>query len=102
MRMREKQAAQKLIIKLSYVVFVVVYLLPGFDRRFGWSQVPAGVVVAADGVILLAYALFVRVLRENSYASRIIEVAQEQKVIRTGPYALSGTPCTWPWARCTC
>lgn len=92
MRMREKVAEQKLIIKLSYLVFLVAFLVPGFDRRFGWSHVPVGVVVVADVLVLLGYGLFVLVLRENSYASRVIEVAQGQKVISSGPYAFVRHP----------
>ena len=48
---------------------------------------PALGVVAADVVVLLGYGLFILVMRENRYASRIIEVAQGQSVISSGPYA---------------
>ena len=53
---------------------------------------PAGWVIAADILILAGYSLFLRVLRENSYASRIIEVEQKQKVVTTGPYAVVRHP----------
>ena len=92
MRMREKEAEQKLIIKLSYLYFLAAFLLPGFDQRYGWSAVPAPVVVMADLIVLLGYALFFLVLKENRYASRIIEVEQQQQVITTGPYALVRHP----------
>ena len=92
MRMREKEAEQKLIIKFSYLYFLLTFLLPGFDKRMGWSNVPAGVVIAADILVLIGYGIFLLVLRENRYASRIIEVEQEQKVIRSGPYAIVRHP----------
>ncbi|MDH4196830.1 MAG: isoprenylcysteine carboxylmethyltransferase family protein, partial [Candidatus Aminicenantes bacterium] len=44
-------------------------------------------VVAGDALFLVGYALFVLVLRENSYASHVVEIEQKQKVITTGPYA---------------
>ena len=53
MRMREKEAEQQLIIKLSYIPFVLAFLLPGFDKPFGWSNVALGVVVIADILVLL-------------------------------------------------
>jgi len=87
LRMREKEAQQRLIIKISYLYFFTAFLLPGFDRRYGWSSVPAAVVIVADLVVLLGYGVFVLVLRENRYASRVIEVEQQQEVITTGPYA---------------
>lgn len=92
MRMREKEAEQKLIIKISYLCFLLVFLLPGFDKRFEWSSAPVVVVIVADVLVLLGYGIFFLVLRENRYASRIIEVEQEQKVIRSGPYAIIRHP----------
>ena len=92
LKMREKEAAQKLIIKLSSLYFLIAFLLPGFDKRYGWSSVPATVVIIADVIVLLGYAFFALTLKENQYASRIIEVEEQQKVITTGPYALVHHP----------
>jgi protein-S-isoprenylcysteine O-methyltransferase Ste14 len=92
LRMKEKVTAQKKIIAFSNIFFLVAFLLPGFDRRFGWSTVPAGWVIAADIFMLAGYGLFLRVLRENSHLSRIIEVEKNQKVISTGPYAVVRHP----------
>jgi protein-S-isoprenylcysteine O-methyltransferase Ste14 len=92
MRMREKEAEQRLIVKLSYIPFVLAFLLPGFDKRFGWSNVPVGVVVIADIFVLLGYGVVFLALRENRYASRIIEVEQGQTVISSGPYAVVRHP----------
>lgn len=87
LRMKEKKTRQKGLVLVGYVVFALGFLLPGLDRRFGWSSVPPALVVAADALFLMGYALFVLVLRENSYASHVVEVEQKQKVITTGPYA---------------
>jgi protein-S-isoprenylcysteine O-methyltransferase Ste14 len=92
MRAKEKERRQIIITSLGTPVFLGIYLLPGFDRRYGWSSVPLIVVIAADILVLAGYALFVRVLKENSYASRIVEVEEKQKVITTGPYALVRHP----------
>jgi protein-S-isoprenylcysteine O-methyltransferase Ste14 len=87
LKMKEKEAKQNLIIKLSYIPFLIAFLLPGFDKRFGWSNMPPGVVVIADILVLLGYGIFFLVLKENPYASRIVEVEPEQTVIKSGPYA---------------
>jgi len=92
MRMREKEAKQQLIIKLSYIPFVITFLLPGFDKRFGWSNVPVGAVVISDILILLGFGIVFLALRENRFASRIIEVEQGQTVISSGPYAVVRHP----------
>lgn len=92
MRTRETELRQQRVLRWAVVFFVVGFLVPGFDRRFGWSQVPVGVVIAADLVVLLGYALFVRVLLANRYASRVVEVMPDQPVIRSGPYAVVRHP----------
>ncbi len=92
MRTKEKDAKQSLIIKLGSICYVLTFLLPGFDRRFGWSHVPDAAVVVADVLVLLGYGLFILVLRENSYASRVVEVEQGQRVVTTGPYAIVRHP----------
>ena len=92
MKMKEKETEQKLIVKLSFIFYIALFLIPGFDKRFGWSEVPAIVVLIADILIFLGYLLFIIVVKENRYASRVIEIAEEQKVISTGPYALVRHP----------
>jgi len=92
MRTREKEREQKKIVKFSYVFFFLAFLIPGFDRRYGWSDVPLVIVIVADTFVLLGYLLFVLVLRENRYASRVIEVAEGQKVVSTGPYSVVRHP----------
>ena len=92
MRLREREQTQKRVQQFGWLYLLVTFMLPGFDYRFGWSHVPTGVVLAAAAVMLLSYGRFVLVLRENSYASRVVEVAQGQKVIQSGPYAIVRHP----------
>ena len=92
MRLREKEPEQQRIVKYSSILFPLAFVIPGLDHRFGWSAVPTEVVIASDALVLLGYLLFVRVLKENSYASRIVEVEQSQRVISTGPYGLVRHP----------
>jgi protein-S-isoprenylcysteine O-methyltransferase Ste14 len=86
-RMREKEPVQRRVILLSFIPAVAAFVLPGFDRRWGWSHVPTAVAVAADLVVMLGCVLYVVVLRENRYASRTIETEKGQQVTTTGPYA---------------
>jgi len=92
MRTREPEKEQSLLIKLSLLWFALTFLLPGFDRRFGWSNVPVAVVIAADVLVFLGYCVFIWVVRENTYASRVVEVEQGQKVISSGPYSIVRHP----------
>ena len=92
MRTREREAPQKKVIAASSLALLAVFLIPGFDRRYAWSTVPPTLVVLADILILLGYLLFVLTIRENRYASRVVEIQDNQVVISTGPYALVRHP----------
>ena len=92
MRTGEKDPAQRRIVALAAVLLLTMVLIPGFDRRFGWSHVPVPIVLLAHLLVLVGYGLFIRVLRENRSASRIIEVESGQRVVATGPYAIVRHP----------
>jgi protein-S-isoprenylcysteine O-methyltransferase Ste14 len=87
MRFREKEKTQKRVINFGVIWFLLAFLLPGLDFRFGWSDVPLWVVIGAAALTLLGYMMVFWVFRENRYASRVVEVAEGQQVIDSGPYA---------------
>ncbi|MGD0736304.1 MAG: isoprenylcysteine carboxylmethyltransferase family protein [Terracidiphilus sp.] len=92
MRSREPLKAQKLLIRLTLLVFLGAALLPGFDRRFGWSHrlfgdVPAWVTLISLALVVASYLFVFWVLRVNSFAGRTITVDAGQMVVSTGPYA---------------
>ena len=89
---KEKQRDQSLVIKLSGLMFILGFVLAGLDFRFGWFQLPRGIVIAAAVVFLFGYILFAEVLRENTYLSRTIEVQENQQVIDTGLYGIVRHP----------
>ena len=92
MRVKEKREKQKLIVKLGILPFLLAFILPGFDRRFGWSDISIPVTIAGLAMVLLGYLVTLYVFKTNSYASRVVEVEDEQKVITIGPYALVRHP----------
>jgi protein-S-isoprenylcysteine O-methyltransferase Ste14 len=91
-RAREKEKAQVLISILSTLIFLAGFIIPGLDKRFGWSQVPVHITIIACVLMLLGYVIIFFVFRQNSYASRVIEVDEEQKVISTGLYGIVRHP----------
>src|SRR5208282_1061008 len=62
------------------------------DHRFQWSHMPASVALVGDGLVVLGWLAIFFVFRENTFTSATIEVAQDQKVLSTGPYALVRHP----------
>ena len=89
---REKEKTQKGVIAWSGLFFFVGFVLAGLDHRFGWSCLPTWLVIVASVVLLISYALYAEVMRENAYLSRKIEVQEGQKVVDTGLYRIVRHP----------
>jgi protein-S-isoprenylcysteine O-methyltransferase Ste14 len=83
----EQRTRQKVIQTMASTAFLSIIVVPALDRRFGWSHVPLPLVVVGDALVVLGFLIVFRVFRENSFASAVIEVGAEQRVIDTGPYA---------------
>lgn len=86
MKMREERSEQRRIIGLSALTFILAYIIPGFDIRFGWSNMPAWISILAGVILFLSYLLVFRTMQVNSFLSRVIEVAENQKVVDTDVY----------------
>ena len=70
LNVKEKAATQKGVVALCALLFVGGFVIAGLDYRFGWSSVPAWVVIVASAVLITSYALYAEVMRENAYLSR--------------------------------
>lgn len=92
MNMKEKEREQKKIVSVSAVLYVIGFLLPGVDRRYGWSDVPVPIVIAADVLVMASYIFIIYVFTVNRYASRVIQIQKDQTVISTGPYGIVRHP----------
>jgi protein-S-isoprenylcysteine O-methyltransferase Ste14 len=88
----EKRPAQRVIMWFTSLAFLGLLVVPGLDHRFGWSRVPFVVIVTADALVAIGFYLIFRVYRENTYTSATIEIAANQRVIDSGPYALVRHP----------
>jgi protein-S-isoprenylcysteine O-methyltransferase Ste14 len=88
----ERETSQKIIQSIAAIAFVATLVVPGLDRRFGWSRVPIPVSIVGDVLEAVGFFVVFLVFRENSFASAAIEVAAEQKLIATGPYAVVRHP----------
>jgi protein-S-isoprenylcysteine O-methyltransferase Ste14 len=88
----ERRPKQRLIQALASGAFLAILAVPALDHRFGWSRVAPPIVVGGDVLVVAGFLVVFLVFRENSYASAVIEVGAEQKVIATGPYAVVRHP----------
>jgi len=89
---KENQTAQKWVVGLAAILFLAGFIVAGLDFRFGWSCVPTPAVIVAAAIMIISYALYAEVLRENAYLSRTVKVTEGQKVIDTGLYGIVRHP----------
>ena len=88
----EQQRSQKIIQAFTGALAALLVIVPGLDHRYGWSSVPAWIVIGANALVLLGFLIIYRVFEENSFAASTIKVEAEQRVISTGPYRLVRHP----------
>ena len=88
----EARPAQQIAMLCASAGFLALLVVPGLDYRFGWSHVPAAVIIAGDVLTTIGlYAVFL-VYKVNTFASATIEVTGGQHVISSGPYAIVRHP----------
>jgi protein-S-isoprenylcysteine O-methyltransferase Ste14 len=88
----EQHKSQKIIQTFAALAFVAIFVVSALDHRFGWSTVPASLIVLGDILVVVGFYFVFLVFKENSFASGTIEIGAEQCVISTGPYALVRHP----------
>lgn len=89
---REKEKTQRVIQITFSLFFVSAFIISGLDRRFGWSNISPYMILLANIVSLFGYLIVIIVFKQNSYASRVVEVENSQKVISTGIYSIIRHP----------
>jgi protein-S-isoprenylcysteine O-methyltransferase Ste14 len=88
----EKQPTQKFIMLCASLGFIALLVVPALDHRFGWSTIPFYGVLVGDALVAVGFFFIFLVYRENTFTSATIELAPDQKVISTGPYAIVRHP----------
>lgn len=88
----EKQPTQKFIMLCASLGFIALLVVPALDHRFAWSTIPFYGVLVGDLLVAVGFFFVFLVYRENTFTSATIELAPDQKVISTGPYAIVRHP----------
>ena len=88
----EQRPAQKVVQVFSALGFVGLHIVPALDHRYGWSTVPSVAALVGDVLLVIGFYFILLVYKENTFASATIEVAADQKVISSGPYAIVRHP----------
>jgi len=88
----EPRPLQRFLMLGASVGFFGLIVIPALDFRYGWSIVPLAAVILGDVLFVVGFLLIARVFRENTFTSATVGLAEEQRVISSGPYAIVRHP----------
>lgn len=88
----EEDFSQKVIMSFGVLVIIALFIVPGLDRRFAWSHVPAWLSVLSLACCVVGMVIACYATAYNHYLAATITVEKDQPVISTGPYALVRHP----------
>jgi protein-S-isoprenylcysteine O-methyltransferase Ste14 len=97
----DSSPGQKMMGVLILVGVLLLLIVPGLDRRFGWSVMPGYVSVLGDLVVVASFVGHYFVFRANSFGGTTVEVFEGQQVISIGPYAVVRHPM-YAWVLVMC
>jgi protein-S-isoprenylcysteine O-methyltransferase Ste14 len=83
----ESRPQQKVIQSVTGTLVCATVIVSVLDHRYGWSPVPWSMAILGNVLIVLGFAVFFVVFRENTFAASTVEISEGQRVIDTGPYA---------------
>jgi protein-S-isoprenylcysteine O-methyltransferase Ste14 len=88
----EKEPVQKIIMFFTSLGFIGLLVLPALDHRLAWSHMSPNAALAGEALVAIGWFAIFLVFKENTFTSATIELAPDQRVISTGPYALVRHP----------
>lgn len=83
---KSSAGSDKFIMPFLSIGFIGALILPPFDYHYHWSQIPfmieiIGLIVLNIGLIIMDFAMV-----QNAYASKLLDINKDQKLIDTGLY----------------
>jgi protein-S-isoprenylcysteine O-methyltransferase Ste14 len=74
------------------VLACALFLVAGLEHRLRGSDLPASIVLVADGLLIFCTGITFRVFHANRYAAGTFRVEVNQLVVSNGPYAIVRHP----------
>jgi protein-S-isoprenylcysteine O-methyltransferase Ste14 len=90
--MQEARGSQKVIASALYLCVFCSIVLSALDHRFGWTGNVPLLVFSGNLLVVAGLYLYFLVYRENRFAAATVEIADDQRVISTGPYGVVRHP----------
>ena len=82
----EPTVAQKIAQGAAAIAFFGMVVIAGLDHRWQLTSVPGALVAVGSVLVVGGFAVVFEVFRENTFASSVVTVERDQRVIDTGLY----------------
>jgi len=92
LKIKEKEKTQKIFNIYYYITATFTLIISGLDFRFQWSNIPICLVITSAAIMIFGFIISFIVMKQNIYASRVIEIQKGQKLIDTGLYSVVRHP----------
>lgn len=89
---KEEEKEQKEVLVYSGLMFIIGFILAGFNYKYEWIIMSDIIVIISSIVFIIAYFLYALVLYENAYLLRTIKVEDNQRLVDKGLYKIVRHP----------
>jgi len=89
---KDSAGSDRFIMPIMGVAFFGAMILPGLAHRFGWPTI--SLTIEIFGLVLsnLGYIFFNVAILQNAYASKLLDINQDQQLVDTGLYGIIRHP----------
>jgi protein-S-isoprenylcysteine O-methyltransferase Ste14 len=98
----EKERTQNLFQFILPFLIIIMFVISGFDYRYHWSTISTVYIVIFILIVLIGNIMSLVVLKQNSYASQIVEIQEGQKLIDSGLYSFVRHPMYFSYSIIFC
>lgn len=84
---RPSASSDRFILPFVGVGFFGAFILPSLGHRYGWVSVAFLVEIMALLIVIVGNVIMSIAMLQNAYASKLLDINQDQKLIDTGLYA---------------
>jgi protein-S-isoprenylcysteine O-methyltransferase Ste14 len=88
----EARTIQKILITGAWLGLLALLVISAYDRRMGWSSVPAWVCLLGDVLLATGLGIAMLVVIQNGYAAATVTVETGQTVVSGGVYTFVRHP----------
>ena len=91
-KIKEKEKSQRIFNIFFAITLIIALIITGLDYKYHWSVVPLWLVIVAAVIMISGYFMICVVLKQNRYASRVVEIQEGQRVVDIGLYSVVRHP----------